>query len=413
MPDFYQHSVVSTLHCLKEIDLPEQEKMLAEEAEKRPITLVLPALYSELESPALPHILSQLKGVPYIKEIVFSMNRMDAAQFTNAKRYFGESLDSDQRWRILWNDGPRVRGLYDQLSEAELTHYTPGKGYNVWMAYGYAIAREETRIIAAHDSDILSYDREMLFRLCLPTAHHSMAYEYVKSYYGRVSDRMYGRVTRLFVGPLLRSMIKVLGNHPLLEFLNNFRYPLSGEFSIDIDLAEIIRIPGDWGLEIGMLCEIYRSAATRKVCQVDLGNNFEHKHQHLGYDKASEESNPVPTSGLMKMSHDIALNLLHNLTSEGVVIGDSELKAIRLTYERLAKEIIKRHHDDSIFNGLAYHRHEEAEAVEAYYASFDSASEIFRNRQYSSALIPNWNRVNSALPDLGEELLEAVEKDNA
>ena len=130
----------------------------------------------------------------------------------------------------------------------------------------------------------------------LPTAHHSMAYEYVKSYYGRVSDRMYGRVTRLFVGPLLRAMIKVLGNHPLLEFLSNFRYPLSGEFSIDIDLAEIIRIPGDWGLEVGMLCEIYRSAATRKVCQVDLGNNFEHKHQHLGYDKATVEKNSGPSS---------------------------------------------------------------------------------------------------------------------
>jgi len=413
MPDFYQHSVVSTLHCLKEIDLPAQEKMLAEQAEKRPISLVLPALYSEVESPALPHILKQLKGVPYIKEIIFSMNRMDASQFAHAKKFFGESLESDQHWRILWNDGPAVSKLYGKLAEADLTHYVPGKGYNVWMAYGYVLAKGESKIIAAHDSDILSYDREMLYRLCLPTAHSSMAYEYVKSYYARTSDRMYGRVTRLFVGPLLRAMIKVLGNHPLLVFLDNFRYPLSGEFSIDVDLADIIRIPGDWGLEVGMLCEIYRSVATRKVCQVDLGNNFEHKHQDLGFDRNQIAKDPTPTKGLMKMSHDIALNLLHNLASEGVLIGDKELKAIRLTYERLAKEVIKRHNDDSIFNGLKYYRHEEAEAVEAYFASLDSAAEIFRNRQYSSALIPNWNRVNSALPDLGKQLLEAVEQDNA
>jgi len=412
MPDFYQHSVVSTLHCLKEIDLPAQEQKLAEAAEKRPITLVLPALFSEVESPALPHILSELKGVPYVKEIVFSMNRMDGDQFKYARDFFGKSLDSDQDWSIIWNDGPNVAALYDDLAETNLTQYVPGKGYNVWMAYGYAIAKGEARIIAAHDSDILSYDREMLYRLCLPTVNPSMAYEYAKSYYGRVSDRMYGRVTRLFVGPLLRAMIKVIGQHPLLEFLENFRYPLSGEFSIDVDLANLIRIPGDWGLEVGMLCEIYRSCATRKVCQVDLGNNFEHKHQHLGYDPAAK-AEPIPTKGLTKMAHDIALNLLHNLTSEGVVIGDSELKAIRLTYERLAKEIIKRHHDDSIFNDLQYFRHEEAEAVEAYYSAFDSASEVYRNRQYSSALLPNWNRVLSAIPDMGDRLMQAVADDNS
>ena len=270
MPDFYQHSVVSTLHCLKEINLAEAEQRLVSCAKKRPITLVLPALFSEVESPALPHILTQLKGVPYIQEIVFSMNRMDAEQFAYAKNFFGENLAEDQKWRILWNDGPRVAKIYQQLSDADLTTYVPGKGYNVWMAYGYAIAKDDCRIIAAHDSDILSYHREMLYRLCLPTAHTSMAYEYAKSYYGRVSDRMYGRVTRLFVGPLLRAMIKVLGQHPLLEFLENFRYPLSGEFSIDIDLAQSIRIPGDWGLEVGMLCEIYRSAATRTPHGVDL-----------------------------------------------------------------------------------------------------------------------------------------------
>ena len=83
------------------------------------------------------------------------------------------------------------------------------------MAYGFIIARGNAGVIAMHDSDILSYDKEMLARLCLPTVHPGLEYDYCKSYYGRVSDRMYGRVTRLFVIPLLRALLPLF----LLAFL--------------------------------------------------------------------------------------------------------------------------------------------------------------------------------------------------
>ncbi|MFT4548888.1 MAG: glucosyl-3-phosphoglycerate synthase, partial [Verrucomicrobiales bacterium] len=396
-----------TLHQLAEPPVEQQEAALAKYAERRPVTLVLPALYSEVQGEALPKILDHLADVKFVGEVVMSMNRMDGEQFAHAKDFLSRM---GQPHRILWNDGPRVTELYKKLEQAHLTSYVPGKGYNVWMAIGYILAKGEARVIATHDSDILSYHREMLHRLCMPTMHPNLAYQFCKSYYGRVSDRMYGRVTRLFVAPLLRAFRNAIGNHQLLEYLENFRYPLSGEFSMSLDLARTLRMPGDWGLEMGMLCEVYRNTTMRRICQVDLGGNFEHKHQHLGAD----ETGPKEASeGLTKMARDVALALLSNLVADGVVLSEALMKTVRFTYERMAKESIQRYHDDATINGLQYFRHEEADAVEAFTRALGVAGRAFLKESYVSPQIPNWNRVNSALPDFGEQLLDAVEADNA
>ena len=413
MTDFYQPKLVSTIHQLTDADLEEREALLKECARRRPISLILPALYSETKSPALPLILSELGKVDYLHEIVFSMNRMSASEFKDAKSFIAKHLGDRQRYSIIWNDGKRVGALYDQLAEADLTSYVPGKGYNVWMAYGYILAKGETRVVATHDSDILSYHRDMLWRLCLPTTHPNLGYEYCKSYYGRVSDRMYGRATRLFVIPLLRALMKVLGNHPLLEYLDNFRYPLSGEFSCSVELAKVLMIPGDWGLEIGMLCEVYRNITARRICQVDLGMNFEHKHQHLGAEEAGADPDVRPSKGLMKMAHNIAQTLFAALSADGVVLGRSDLKTIRLTYIRTAKDLISRYRHDAIVNSLKYYRHEEAAAVEAFSLALDSAAQEYVSEKYQPPEIPSWNRVNSALPHLSEELIDGVEEDMA
>ena len=68
---------------------------------------------------------------------------------------------------------------------------------------------------------------------------------------------------------------------PYLRFLDDFRYALAGEFAMTADLARVIRIPSHWGLEVGVLAEVYRNVAPLRVCQVDLTDNYEHKHQDL------------------------------------------------------------------------------------------------------------------------------------
>ncbi|MEC9036702.1 MAG: glycosyl transferase [Verrucomicrobiota bacterium] len=407
MSDFYQHRLVTTLHQLADPSFNDQQEQLKEYTKEKPITLVMPALYSEVEGPALPGILDHLEKVEFINEVVISMNGMNSDQFIKAKEFFSRL---PQKHFIIWNDGPRVSEIYNELKESQITEYIPGKGCNVWMAYGFILARGNAGIIAMHDSDILSYHREMLARLCMPTAHPGLEYDYCKSYYGRVSDRMYGRVTRLFVIPLLRALIKVYGNLRMLDYLEGFRYPLSGEFSISTDLARRVGMPGDWGLEVGMLVEVYHNTTVKGICQVDLGSNFEHKHQHLGH----QHDDPEPTvdKGLVKMAREIALSLFSSITSEGVVMDTGSLKALRLTYERTAKELIQRYHDDSTVNGLNYYRHEEAEAVEAFSASLNNAIQIFAAEGHEARQIPNWNRTFSAVPDLADRLKEVVEADN-
>lgn len=405
MADFYQHRLVSTLHHLREIDLDAQEAILKAHSRERPITLVLPALYDEVKRPALQGIIDQLRNVDYLHQVVISMNRMTALELDHARRFFSQL---PQQHAIIWNDGPGMTSLYDDLSDAGLTSYTPGKGYNVWMAIGYVLAKGGTAIIASHDTDILSYHREMLLRLCLPSTHPSISYNFCKSFYGRVSDRMYGRVTRLFFIPLIRAMIRVLGELPVLEYLDSFRYPLSGEFSMNVGLAQILRMPGNWGLEVGMLCEAFHNTSTRRICQVDLGMNFEHKHQHLDLNR---NGTGAPDSGLSKMAKEIALTLYSRLGSEGVILDGAVLKTIRLTYLRTAKDTIQRYHDDSLVNGLTYYRHEEAAAIEAFARALEEADRAFLNEDYENPEIPNWNRVFSALPNFAEKLLTTVHTD--
>jgi glucosyl-3-phosphoglycerate synthase len=116
----------------------------------------------------------------------------------------------------------------------------------------------------------VNFERQLLARLCYPVAHPNLGFEFCKGYYARVTDRMHGRVTRLFMTPLIRALESMAPTAEFLKFLDSFRYPLSGEFAMDAKLARVNRIPGDWGLEVGVLAEVYRNCATSRVCQVDL-----------------------------------------------------------------------------------------------------------------------------------------------
>jgi len=244
----------------------------------------------------------------------------------------------------------------------------------------------------------------MLARLCYPVTSPNLDYEFCKGYYSRVTDKMHGRVTRLFVTPLLRSFKKILGHLPLLEFLDSFRYPLAGEFSMDVDLARVNKIPGDWGLEIGMLAEVYRNCAVRRVCQVDIADTYEHKHQALSHDD--------PSKGLLKMCIDISKSLFRTLASEGVVFSDGFFKTLISTYVRTAQDMLKRYEDDAAINGLKFDRHEESLAVETFTGGIKSAAEIIMNDPLGVPLIASWDRVTSALPDVLDMIKSAVDEDN-
>jgi glucosyl-3-phosphoglycerate synthase len=343
-----------------------------------------------------------LKNVEYLNEIVITLGRASETEFRHAKDFFSVL---PQRVKLIWDDGEGVRSLFRLLEKNGLYIGEPGKGRAAWIAYGYVLAEESSEVIVLHDCDIITYSRELLARLCYPVANSNLDFEFCKGYYSRVTDRMYGRVTRLFITPIIRALKKILGHLPFLVYMDSFRYPLAGEFSMYADLARINRIPSDWGLEVGMLAEVFRNVSPKRICQVDLCDNYEHKHQSLSTDD--------PQGGLLKMCVDISKSLFRTLAAEGVVFSEGFFNTLVVTYLRTAQDAIKVYSDDAAINSLYFDRHEESVAVETFVKGIRIASKSFFEDPLGAPLIPNWNRVTSAIPDFLDQLKQVVDEDNA
>lgn len=403
MGDFYQVGVISTLHRLETEGPARLEAELEQYGRSRPIALVVPALYSEFEGPALPRILETLASIRYLRRIVVSLDAASPEQFALARRAVAAIPTAETS--VIWQDGPRVRELYGVLRDQHLLQAVRGKGRACWMSSGYVLACGDCSVIAMHDADITTYDREVLARLCYPIAHPALGYEFCKGYYPRVGEgRMYGRATRLLMTPLIRSLYKIVGYLPILVYFDSFRYILSGEVAMVTELARVVRTPSDWGLEVGTLGEVYRNTSTQRVCQVGLTNRYDHKHQDLSSDDQS--------AGLFRMSIDICKSIFRTLASEGVRLSPGTLNALVATYLRTAEDTIKRFDDDAAINGLQFDRQAEEVAVETFTKGIRIASRHYLEGTPAGQLIPNWNRVVSAIPDFLDRLKAAVEADN-
>lgn len=401
MSDFYQTGIITTLHQLGKPSLERLEAELLGFSKTRPIALVLPALYSEFEGPAMPGIVQELTKVKYLNEIVLALDQASEADFRRVREFMAPI---PAEVRIIHNKGKRISEVYETLKRNGLDAGPQGKGRSAWLSYGYVLARGQSEVIALHDCDIVTYSRELLARLCYPIANPNLNYVFCKGYYSRVTNKMNGRVTRLLVTPLVRSLQQLAGQHGFLEFLDSFRYSLAGEFSMSTDLARINRIPSDWGLEVGSLAEVYRNYSPRRVCQVDIATTYEHKHQILSAEDAEK--------GLMKMAVDICKSIFRTLASDGVVFSEGLFRSLIATYLRQAEDTLMKYEADAMINGLAFDRHDEAKAVEAFTRAIEMASQAFVKNPLGAPLIPNWNRVSAAIPDIFEMLKTAVEADN-
>lgn len=401
MSDFYQNGVITTLHNLSNRSLESLETELVKFSKSRPMSLVLPSLFSELEGVALPNIVDHLCQVPYLNEIVIGLDRATEEEYRIALKFF-ERLP--QSVKILWNDGPRLQALNKSLQEQGLAPRELGKGRNVWYCLGYVLSSNQAQSVALHDCDILTYDRELLARLIYPVACPGFNYAFCKGYYSRVSEgRINGRVSRLLVTPLVRALKKVVGSSDYLEYIDSFRYPLAGEFSMRKDVINDIRIPSDWGLEIGVLSEMKRNYATNRICQVDIAESYDHKHQSISLDNDQQ--------GLSKMSIDIAKALFRKLATIGVVFNQETFRTIKASYFRIALDFVETYRNDALINGLTLDIHEEESAVELFAENIIKAGNHFLERPMETPFIPTWNRVISAIPDVLEQLHDAVAAD--
>lgn len=402
MADFAQNGVIGTLHNLRNRSTEDLESDLQKFAAETPMTLLLPCLYSELEGPAMGPILEELIRIPYLNQIIIGLDRASEKQFEAARKFFGR-LPQDHV--ILWNDGTRLRFVDAKLQEMGLAPSQPGKGRNVWYCLGYFLADGSSKAVALHDCDILTYDRSIPARLLYPLVHPQFNYLFCKGYYYRAAQgRLNGRVFRLLVIPMIRAMKQVLGRIDYLDYLGSFRYALAGEFSMRTEIVPSLRIPGDWGLEIGTLSEAYRNCSLNRICQVDIADSYDHKHQPVCEDDRS--------SGLHRMANDICKAMYRKLAVEGIVINLPLLRTLKACYYRTALDVVDHYHHDALMSGLNLDRHSEEATVELFSRVLLAAGEEFLSRPDESPFVHNWSRVMNAVPDIGERLLGAVEEDN-
>ena len=403
MADFHQNGNIATLHNLRTKSLEEMTYELETFAQSRKISLILPCLYSELEGPAMPHILSELKEVPYLHRIIIGLDRADAAQFRHARQFFSEL---PQNHIVIWNDSPRMLQLGERLGEIGLAPEEPGKGKNVWTCLGYLIACADSSVMAIHDCDILTYSRELLARLTYPVANPNFPYQVAKGYYPRIGEgKLNGRVTRLLVSPLLIALKRVIGDRDYLDYLRSFRYPLSGEFAMRTGILPDLRIPSAWGLEIGILSEAWRNLAPHAVCQVEIADAYDHKHQDLSEEDAS--------TGLSRMSTDICKAIFRKLAADGTVFTSHVFRTLKATYYRCALDVLDAYYNDAKMNGLAIDRHREEQAIELFAENLMRAGQIFLDNPQETPFITTWNRIHAADPSFLSEFRAAAAADEA
>lgn len=401
MADIHQTGSITTLHLLGDKGTEKIERELAKYSKYIKTTVLIPATYEDYTKPPMKNIMETLRGVDYIHQVLIVLGKATEEDF---KRVKSEIREYPYRITVLWLEHPQVKELIAELEDAGLYVGPDGKGRAVWFGFGLLLGQKEADIIALHDSDIITYSRTLLSRLIYPVMNPNIDFEFSKGFYARFSNKIHGRVTRLFVIPLIRALKLIVGDHPFLTYLDSFRYPLAGEFALKADLARMIRIPGDWGLEVGILSEVYRNVAIKRIIQVELCERYDHKHQEL--------SREDPNRGLHKMATDIAVNLLRNLAARGVIVNEGRLLTLRTTYLRIAEDMIARFHADAMINGLLYDRNEEELAVETFDSALKIACDQFLEDPLAIPLTPNWIRITSVFPDYLDRLMSAVVESN-
>jgi len=344
---------ITTFHILRE-ERKHLKTQLRLHSKWKKTVLVVPLLASEYTDPAnlatFERILRELRDVTYMSKIIFGLDKATQEEAFALKNLI-ESHDI-KNYLIQWNDGPGFSGIYHKLNEAGFNISEPGKGKNMFLSFGIAIAlgAESVGLI---DADIRTFRRIQLDRLFYPVV--VLNYDFSKAYYARIMDnRLYGRVKRLLLDPLLIALKRKFTESKeekmlsLIQFLLDFNYQLSGEVAFHVDLLKRMRFATNWGVEIFTLIEVYRKASS--VAQVMFSKEpFDHKHQDASPDDR--------TKGLNRMAVDIVTTLMNALViEEGLEISDTFFRDLAVTYHAVAEEHVKKYSDDSGFSDLSYDR---------------------------------------------------------
>jgi glucosyl-3-phosphoglycerate synthase len=395
MADFYINKLPTFSLLYGESTRPMEEK-LQKAAERIPMGVLIPALYSDLSGDAMKNIIKVLSEMELIKRVYICLDRATAENYHSSLEII---KPLGEKGVLIWNDSPVMREIIAEI-EKELVVDIRGKGNAVWTGLGYVIAKSEVSALAFHDADIVTYDKDFLIRLLFPIVH--LRYQFSKGYYIRYNNKFYGRVCRLFYFPFVRSLKDIFGCTEYIDYMGDFRYPLSGEFAIFVNQARMLEFPSDWGIEVGILGEIYRNMRVNRICQIELTPRYDHKHQNVG---------ETPDEGLYKMASDIARTFFAYMASNGRILGTDTVNSVRFAYIKNAREAVSMYESyaDMYDSRVSYDFHEELKTVELFAKGIANAAESLYHMPRESVMLPDWKRVESAIDDIQSKLISAVE----
>ncbi len=362
---------------------------------KNPTGLIIPVIESDLTSPSFASMIQEVNKCDFLAKVFIALSAKSVESY-------GEALKICRSLKVpvevVWCNKPEVLAVLELLKQRGLdVTGRSGKGKDLWMTMG--IASLDLYAFVVHDADISSYSRCLPTKMLYPIIEPNLDFFFSKGYYARVDlekRKMYGRIFRLFLNPLLETLQEKLVHHSrFLTYMQNFSYTISGEFAIYTDLATHLRFPSDWGLEVGLLAELFRNTSFRRICEVDLGF-YEHKHKNV----SAEE--------LLRTAGDSFVTLLRTITeTDGIEVTEQFLRSLQVMYRREAQDKIRQYHADATCNRLEFDRHQEESYVDSLSETIVSAGRKFLENPVGTQL-PDWQRTMAAMPDIRERLRAAA-----
>lgn len=424
MTSFPHPAGITTLHRLSPDAWTALEDSCRELSADCAVTLILPCHLRDLGTAAFADIVRALSDASWIRRLIVGLDGPTAtAADVEQARQILTGLPQDTL--LLWTGAPEILALEHDLQKAGLTTATSGKGRNIWLCSGLALAlaaepsahsdavRDQAdpaspphpekspapahsaaarSIVAIHDCDIQNYTRELPVRLCHPLMDPRWGFRFNKGFYSRHSDRLHGRLQRLLVRPLLKAMELRAGPVGVLQFLSAFRYPLAGESAVDLTLLSRLNFPATWGLEIGLLEEIRSHLSTNSICQTELCAAYDHKHQDLSPDD--------PSSGLHRMAREVSGTLLATVAGGTYPWREQIVE----TWQGLTAAALRHAAAESALNGLDHFPDHEKLAILTFGKALQSAVE----EPAAPALLPSWDSASRAVPTSFPRLAAAL-----
>jgi glucosyl-3-phosphoglycerate synthase len=211
-------------------------------------------------------ILNLLKNIPFFRKqkitVVIPVLNEEKTIY-NVIRLAKKSKNVDE---VVIIDDNSVDNTVNESKRAGAIVYTSSKiGKGVSMREGLNYAKNE--IIAYIDGDIDNYDSDIIKKITDPIIYNK--YDFVKTTF----DREAGRVTELVAKPLLSI---------LFPELTEYSQPLSGMIAAKKKYLQKVTFENDYGVDIGILIDMYNNDARIKEVHVGTINNKSQPWQALG-----------------------------------------------------------------------------------------------------------------------------------